>query len=98
MHMRVNFEFLTPGVQHAEEADFCTEILGIASDFQKSFGTGAKQKIVDDLPILQNQRGQMTGKREDHMYVRGRKKFPATLFQPTIASACLTFWAVPVSA
>jgi hypothetical protein len=28
MHMRVEFKFLTPGMQHAEEADFGTEMLG----------------------------------------------------------------------
>jgi hypothetical protein len=44
-------------MQYAEEADFCTEMLGIASDFQKGFRTGAKQKIVDDLLVLQHQWG-----------------------------------------
>ena len=55
MHMRVKFEFLTPAVQHAEEADFRAEMLGIACDFQKGFRTGAKQEIVDDLFVLQRQ-------------------------------------------
>src|SRR5271155_53604 len=31
------------------------------------------------------------------MHVRRRKKFPATLFQPTFASACLTLRAVSIS-
>jgi hypothetical protein len=48
-------------VQHAEEADFCTEMLGIASDFQKSLRTAAKQEILDDLFVLQDQRGQNDG-------------------------------------
>ncbi len=43
MYMRVKFESLTPGMQHAEEADLRTEMLGIARDFQKCFRTGAKQ-------------------------------------------------------
>src|ERR1700693_3861747 len=55
MHMRVKFEFLTPGMQHAEEADFRAEMLWIASNFEKRFRTGAKQKIVDDLLVLQRQ-------------------------------------------
>jgi len=42
MDMRVKFEFLTPGMQDAEKADFCTEMLGITRNFQKRFGTGAK--------------------------------------------------------
>ena len=56
MNMWVKFEFLTPGMQNTEEADFCTEMLGIASDFEKRFGTGAKQEIVDELLVLQSQR------------------------------------------
>jgi len=40
----------------------------------------------------------MTRKREDNMDVLRRKKFPATLFQPTFASSCLTLRAVPISA
>ena len=55
MDMRVEAEFLIPGVQHAEEADLRAEMFGIASDFQKGFRTGAKQKIVDDLLVLQSQ-------------------------------------------
>ena len=43
MDMGMKFEFLSPTVQHAEEADFRTEMLGIACDFQKGFRTGAKQ-------------------------------------------------------
>src|SRR6266851_7020489 len=97
MYMRVKFEFLTPAVQHAEEANFCAKMLGIACDFQKGFRAGAKQEVVDDLLVLQHQRGQVTRKREDHMHVLRRKKFPATLFQPTFASSCLTFRAVPIS-
>ncbi len=98
MHMRVNVEFLTPGVQDAEEADFCTEMLGIARDFQEAFRTGAKQEIVDDFLVLQNQRGQMTRKCEDHMDVTRWEKLLATCCEPAIASSCLTLWAVPISA
>src|SRR5215472_7649821 len=98
MDMRVEFEFLTPAVQHAEEADVRTEMLRIACDFQKGFCTGAKQEIVEDLLVLQHQRSQVTRKRENHMDVTGRKKFPTTLFQPTFPSTCLTFRAMAISA
>jgi hypothetical protein len=85
-------------LQDAEEADFCTEMLGIARDFQKGFRTGAKQEIVDDVLVLQNQRGQMTRKREDHMDVARREKLLLPCCEPAIASSCLTLWAVPISA
>ena len=35
MDMWVKAEPLTPGMQHAEEADLCTEVSRIASDFEK---------------------------------------------------------------
>jgi hypothetical protein len=57
MHMRVKFEFLTPGVQHTEEADLCAEMLGIAGDLEKCFRTATEQEIVDELLILNSQRG-----------------------------------------
>ena len=40
MDMRVMFEFLIPGVEHAEEADFGAKMFGIASDFEEGFSTG----------------------------------------------------------
>src|SRR6266566_1485518 len=98
MDMRVGRELLTPGMQNAEEADFCTEVFGVAGHFEKSFRTDAKQEIVDDLLVLQDQRGQMTGKREDHMHVRRGEQFLATCCEPAVASPGLTLWAVPVAA
>src|SRR5258707_1146396 len=78
MNMWVGREFLTPGMQNTEEADFCTEVFGIAGHFEESFCTGAKQEIVEDLLVLQDQRGQMTRKREDHMDVARWEKLLAT--------------------
>src|SRR5216684_1373520 len=98
MYMRVGREFLTPGMQNTEEADFSTEVFGIAGHFEKSFRTGAKQETVEDLLVLQDQRGQMTRKREDHMDVARWEKLLATCCEPAIASSCLTLWAVPISA
>ena len=57
MHMWVKFEFLIPGVQHAEEAGFCAKMFGIAGNFEQCFCTGAEQEIVDDLLILKSQWG-----------------------------------------
>src|SRR5260370_42661405 len=85
-------------MQHAEEADLRAEMLRIVSDFEKGFRTAAKQEIVNDLLVLQGQRSQMTREREDHVHVRSRKKFPATLFQPAVASPCLTLGTVPIAA
>src|SRR5258707_7952931 len=84
-------------MQHAEEADFCAEVFGIAGHFEESFCTGAKQEIVEDLIVLQDQRGQMTRQGEDHMDVARWEKLLATCCQPAIASSCLTLRAVSIS-
>jgi hypothetical protein len=47
-------------MQHAEEADLRAEVSRIACNFKKSFGTGAKQKIVDGLLVLQSEWRQLT--------------------------------------
>ena len=57
MYMRVKFEFLTPGMQHAEEANLCAKMFGIAGNFEQGFCTGSEQEIVDDLLILKSQWG-----------------------------------------
>src|SRR6266404_1152125 len=49
MDMGMKPELLVPGVQHTEETNLCTEVSGIASDFEKSFRAGTKQQIVDHL-------------------------------------------------
>ena len=61
------------GMQHTEEANLCTEVSRMASDFEKGFGTGAEQKIVEDLLVLQNQWRQVAGECEDHVQVAGRE-------------------------
>lgn len=77
MDMRVELNFLTPSMQHAEEANFRAEVLWIAGDFEQSFRTGAEQKAVEDLPVLQNQRRQLMGWREDYV---GGGSFLSSMF------------------
>jgi hypothetical protein len=47
MDMGMKPDLLIPRVQHAEETNLCTEVSGIASDFEASFRAGTKQEIVD---------------------------------------------------
>src|SRR6266851_10515095 len=96
--MRVQPELLIPGMQHGEEADLRAEMLRIVSDFEKGFRTAAKQKIVNDLLVLQGQRSQMTGKGEDHMDVARREKFSLTCGDPAFPGRGLTLRAVSIAA
>ena len=98
MDMGMKLELLVPGMQHAEEADFRAEVSGIASDFEKCFGTGAEQQIVEDLFVLQGQWRQLTREREDHMDVARREKFSLTCSDPPFPGRGLTLRAVSVPA
>jgi hypothetical protein len=98
MNVRMNFEFLAPSVQHAEEANLCAEVSRIASDFEKGFGTGAEQEIVEDLLVLQNQWRQAAGECEDHVQIAGREQFSSTRGDPAFPCSDLTLRAVSVSA
>ncbi len=40
MRVRVKFELLIPGVEHAKEADLGAQMLGITSDLEERFRTG----------------------------------------------------------
>ena len=98
MNVGMKFELLAPGVQHAEEANLCTEVSRMASHFEKGFGTSAEQEIVEDLLILQRQWRQAAGEREDHVQVVGRQKFTPTRGDPPFPSSDLTLRAVAIAA
>ncbi len=52
MNVRMNFEFLAPGVQHAEEANLRAKVSRMACHFEKGFRTGTEQEAVEDLLVL----------------------------------------------
>jgi hypothetical protein len=90
MGMGMMFQFLIPGVEHAKEADFGAQMLGIASDFQEGFGAGLQQEMIQDFLVLQGERRQLMRKGEDNMDVARGEKFLTTRFEPTVTSVGLT--------
>src|SRR5437879_9438122 len=98
MNMRMNFEFLAPGMQDDEEDNLYAEVSRIASHFEKGFGTGAEQEIVEDLLVLQNQWRQAAGECEDHVQVAGGEKLTLARGYPPFPSIDLTLRAVAIAA
>ena len=99
MDMRMMVQLLTPGVEHAEEADLGAEAFGIASDLEQRFGTESKEDVVDESFVLQCERSQAAGQRKDDVSVRGGQEFAGfTRPDPALSGIGLTLWAVPVSA
>ena len=97
MNMRMKSELLAPGMQHTEETDFRTDVFRVARDFAKGFCTDTKQKIVEDLLVLQHQGRQATRQGEHDMGVGGREKFSPTCSDPPFPNGDLTLRAVSVS-
>ena len=97
MEMRMEPELLTPTMQHTEEANLRAEKSRIAGHFEKGLRTGAEQKIVDDLLVLQHQWGQAAGERKDHVHVAGGEKFSSARRNPLFPSGGLTLRAVAIS-
>src|SRR5882724_6326580 len=85
-------------MQYAEEANLCAEVSRIASDFEKGFGTGAEQEVVEDLLVLQNQWRQAAGECEDHVQIAGREQFSSTRSDPAFPRSDLTLRAVAIAA
>src|ERR1700692_2929622 len=98
MDMGMKPELLIPGMQHGEEADFRAEVFRIASDFEKCFGTGAKQQIIDDFLVLQSQWSELRRKCEDHMDVARGEKFSLTCRDPAFSGRGLTLRTVSIAA
>jgi hypothetical protein len=85
-------------MQHTEEADLCPKVSRIAGHFEEGFRTDTKQKIVEDLLVLQDQWRQATWQGEHDVGVGRRQKFSLSRGDPAFPSSGLTLRAVPISA
>ena len=96
--MRMVLQLLIPGVEDTEETDLSAQTPGIRGDLHQCLGTGAEEQAVDHFFVLQCQRGQLMGEREDDMGVGRRQQFGASRFEPAFARLALALRAVPVAA
>jgi hypothetical protein len=97
MHMGMMFHLLTPGMEHAEEADLSAKTFGIASDLDQRFCAGAEQQTVDEFLVLQCQGCQETRHRKDDVSVGRGQELLATLLDPAQSGVGLALGAVPVA-
>src|SRR5690606_34012210 len=85
MQMRMMVQVLAPGVQHGEEADLGTQMLGICGDGAQGLGGGAEEKTVDERLVLIGNGGDGLRQREDDVKVLCVEEFGATILQPLCA-------------
>src|SRR5437879_3805240 len=95
--MRVVQQVLSPGVEHAEEADRGTEMLGVRRDLEERGRTRLEEQIVDDPFILQSQPRELMREREDDVVVADGEQFVLSGGEPLIARVRQALRTVPVA-
>ena len=89
---------LSPGMEHSEESDVGSEVLGIASQFEHRGGAGAIEQVVEQPLVLEGKSGQIMRQSEDDVEVRHGQQFSRTRGQPLGARVSLALRTVPVTA
>ena len=96
--MGMMLKVLSPGMEHAEESDVGSQVLGIASQFEHRRGAGAVEQIVEQPLVLEDKRGELVRQSEDDVEVRNGQQFSRARGQPFCARVPLALGAVPVAA
>ena len=84
-------------MEHAEEADVGSQVLGIASQLEHRCGAGAVEQIVEQPLVLENQGGELMWQGEDDVEVRDGQQFSRAGSQPFCACVPLALRAVPIA-
>jgi hypothetical protein len=97
MQVRVMPECLTPGMQHCQKANLCTEVFRVASNGEQGLGGGAEEQVVNDTLVLQRHHGQLFRQRKHHMEIGHGQKVGETCFDPTPLGQRLTLGTMAVA-
>jgi hypothetical protein len=62
-------------MEYAEESDVRSQVLGIAGQFEHRRGAGAKEQIVEQPLVLEDESGQFVRQGEDDVEVRHGQQF-----------------------
>ena len=98
MNVRMVLQVLTPGVEHADEADLGAEMLGIGGDHVQRLGRGPEQDGVDRFLVLESDLGGRRWQGEDDVETRRWQQLALPRDQPGGARWSLAFRAMPVAA
>ena len=98
VQMGVEGKIRAPGMQDGEEADRGAEVLGVGGDLAQGAGCGAEEQGVECALVLQGDRGDRGGQREDDMEILAVQQFVPALGDPGGAGGALALGAVAVAA
>jgi hypothetical protein len=84
-------------MEHRQETDLGSEMLGVEGNLQKGFGAGPKQQVVEEFLVLQHQGRELVGQGKDHVEVVDREQFFLASREPTLTGCHLTLRAMPIA-
>ena len=89
---------LAPSVEHSEEPDLFSKMLGCGCYFEQGFCSRLEENPVDYALILQSQRSKLLRHGENYVKVRNWQQLAAAISQPPFPGCSLTLRAMPISA
>ena len=98
MDVGMMLEVLSPTMEHAEEPYVRAEVFGVAGKFEQRSGTGAKEQVIKQTLVLQDESGELVGQGEDDVEVRHGQQLGGTRGQPPGPRVALAPGTVPVAA
>ena len=97
VHVGVVEQGLAPGVKNGQEADVCTEVLGILGDGEQGLRGGMEEQAVAQTLVLQGDGRQLVGEREDDVKVRDIEELALAGGKPFGSRRSPTLGTVPVA-
>jgi hypothetical protein len=84
-------------MEHRKKADLGSKMLGVEGNLEKSFGTGPKQQIVEELLVLQHEGRELVRQGKHYVEVADGEQFFLASREPAPTSRDLTLGTVPIA-
>jgi len=97
VHVGMQRQILSPGVEDAEKTDLGSQVLCIGSEFEHCFPAGTEQQVVEHLGVPLAKCVEFVRQRKDHMKVGDAQQFLFSRGEPALTRLGLALGAVPVS-
>jgi hypothetical protein len=98
VEMWMMMKVLSPGMQHCQKADPGAEVPWVGGDLQQGFRSGTEENAVNQPLVLERQRRDQLGQREDYVEVLDRQQLSRTLFEPSRSGLPVALWAMAIAA
>jgi hypothetical protein len=85
-------------VQHTEDPDQPTDIMGVRRERDARVGRGTEPDVVQVVLVAADELPQLLGEGQDDVKIGDRQEFPAPVFQPGVGGEAMTRGAAAVVA